>query len=282
MRGAMHQNSGRRKRCAGRRRRWSEWGVGCPWRPTAGDGSGRCLDGGGPVGDGEPCGGFTLVELLIVVIVLVLLVSIVLPSLRAARRNARRTVCGCQLREVGRGLDMYAQGHNDWYPTAEMPLRAEPGGWNWWQNAAFLEVLGVEPNPQGRSVLTCPSDREPDRCVGGSAKECWASYAANTSAFGMRRGRSKQGRKRSQVQFPAKALAFCDALGQPDAPHVVGWQGCVAHNFAFRHGPQCTVVHADTHVNWIRRERVPLNGPFLWTEPFWGNVPVFDGECPGF
>ena len=63
--------------------------------------------------------------------------------------------------------------------------------------------------------------------------------------------------------------------GGREDPPVVGWQGCVSKNFAFRHDKRCTVVYVDTHVNWIREEDVPL-GQEAWKEPFWGNLPVFD------
>ena len=224
---------------------------------------------------GRRQGGFTLIELLVVVSILSLLVAILLPSLAGARRNTRRTLCACQLREVGRGLELYAESQQGKYPTAES-FQGKPGAANWWENAVFLEVLGQRPMPQGRSILTCPEDRTPNLCADGSPKDCWASYAANTSSFGVWRGRSKRGRKRSQIQFPAQAMAFCDALGYPQAPHVAGWQPCTSGNFSFRHSERCTVVYVDTHVGWVRAEEVPLQGDFLWKRPFWGNLPVFD------
>ncbi|MGB2987961.1 MAG: type II secretion system protein [Phycisphaerae bacterium] len=231
------------------------------------------------------CRGFTLIELLTVLTIMGMLIAIFLPGLRGARRNAHRMLCAYHLRGVGRGLDLYAETYNDWYPTAESscagtpsaiaPSAGKPSPQNWWENNAFLELLDLTPNPQGRSILTCPADREPDLYVDGSVKGCWVSYGANTSAFGMRRGRSKRPRHRSQVQFPAKAMGFCDVRSPRNAPHAVGWQGCVVRNFAFRHNEHCAVVYVDTHVDWIRPEDVPL-GNRAWEDPFWGNIPCFD------
>ena len=212
--------------------------------------------------------------------IVALLLAVLMPSLSAARANARRTLCGCQLREIGRALDLYAEIHHDRYPTAEAP-HGMSGPQNWWENAAFLEILGQRPKPQQRSVLTCPADGEPNRCTDGSLKDCWSSYAANASAFGMRRGRSKRGRRRSQIRFPVRAMAFCDAFSVPDSPHVVGWQGCICANFGFPHGGRSTVVYADTHVDWLRPADVPLKCESLWEKPFWGNIPVFDTPCDG-
>ncbi len=218
--------------------------------------------------------GFTLVELLVVVSLLGVLMAILLPGLKSAREDARSALCACQLREVGRALEIYAQTHEDRYPTAEAP-RNKAGAANWWENPAFLGILKLTPKPQGRSLLTCPSDRDPGRCLDQSPKDCWASYGANASAFGMQRGGSKRGRQKSQMQFPAQALAFCDVLGARSAPHVVGWQRCIDKNFAFRHRERCTIVYVDTHMGWIREDDVP-DDTDAWEDPFWGNVPCLD------
>ena len=55
--------------------------------------------------------GFTLVELLVVVGIVSLLMAILLPALGAAREQARRTVCGSNLRQIHHAVHMYAQDH---------------------------------------------------------------------------------------------------------------------------------------------------------------------------
>jgi prepilin-type N-terminal cleavage/methylation domain-containing protein/prepilin-type processing-associated H-X9-DG protein len=50
---------------------------------------------------------FTLIELLVVVAIISLLVSILLPSLSAARENARRLKCSTNLRSIGQASQIY-------------------------------------------------------------------------------------------------------------------------------------------------------------------------------
>ncbi len=226
--------------------------------------------------------GFTLMELLVVVAVIALLLSILLPALNAAREISKRTVCGCNLRQIGMALDLYADQQDGWYPTAEKGPRGdvdEPNELNWWQNAAFLSILGLRPNPQGESVVTCPSDREPDQCVDRHSqakrpKGCWASYAANTACFGMRRLGAKRGRRRGQVTRPAEALGFCDAFRDEHAPHVIGWQGCVSQNMSRRHNDQAQLVYLDAHVGLFDPNDLPM-GPDAWKDFFWANDPCY-------
>ncbi|MCC7290623.1 MAG: prepilin-type N-terminal cleavage/methylation domain-containing protein [Phycisphaerales bacterium] len=52
--------------------------------------------------------GFTLIELLVVIAIIGLLISILLPSLQAARRTSRTLRCGTNLRQIGIGWTIYA------------------------------------------------------------------------------------------------------------------------------------------------------------------------------
>jgi len=65
---------------------------------------------------GPHTGGFTLIELLVVVAIIALLMSILLPSLKKAREQAKRTVCASNLHQIGVGLKMYASDHKHIFP----------------------------------------------------------------------------------------------------------------------------------------------------------------------
>jgi len=61
--------------------------------------------------------GFTLIELLVVVAIIALLISILLPSLARARKQAKRSVCASNLHQIGLAMPAYLQDNDDWYPA---------------------------------------------------------------------------------------------------------------------------------------------------------------------
>ncbi len=65
---------------------------------------------------GQGAAGFTLIEVLVVVAIIALLVAILLPSLAAARAQARSTTCQSNLHQAGLALTMYANESRDFIP----------------------------------------------------------------------------------------------------------------------------------------------------------------------
>lgn len=108
-------------------------------------------------------GGFTLLELLIVVAIISLLLSILLPALGTARRQARAAVCLTNQRTIAQALRLYAQENKGLLPgvDGQDPHQA------WWYKVSACLDERVPPNvfecrqermPQ---VLFCPIRRPP-------------------------------------------------------------------------------------------------------------------------
>ena len=66
--------------------------------------------------------GFTLIELLVVVAIIAVLISILLPSLAGARKQAKQVICNTHLREMGHAAFYYAQDNKDTIVRAEVDL----------------------------------------------------------------------------------------------------------------------------------------------------------------
>lgn len=74
--------------------------------------------------------GFTLVELLVVVSIIALLISILLPSLRKARDQAKSVKCAANVRQVGQSVSIYLAESNSFYPPSYVYPRDPQGSWS--------------------------------------------------------------------------------------------------------------------------------------------------------
>lgn len=71
---------------------------------------------------------FTLIELMIVVAIIALLISVLLPSLAAAREQARIVKCSAQLRQIGTAAQFYVVDNAGWLPGDYWPSEHDGAG----------------------------------------------------------------------------------------------------------------------------------------------------------
>ena len=64
-------------------------------------------------------GGFSMVELLVVVAVVGMLAAVLLPSLEAARDQSRTVVCAARLQQWGQAFACYANENNGFWPHCD-------------------------------------------------------------------------------------------------------------------------------------------------------------------
>ena len=87
--------------------------------------------------------GFTLVELLVVVSIIALLISILLPSLRSARDQAKQAKCLAHMRGTGQAVSVFAADHNNRFQitTDEVGLDLADAGRNRYEYGLGSELL---------------------------------------------------------------------------------------------------------------------------------------------
>lgn len=119
--------------------------------------------------------GFTLIELLVVISIIALLVSILMPSLGRARKQARAVVCQANLRQWGLVMSLYTLDNNDRFHEG----RDSGQDINW--------MVLWEPYYDEPKLKLCPEASEPKDPLGlvstqkyGDAKHAWGKFSGTT------------------------------------------------------------------------------------------------------
>jgi prepilin-type N-terminal cleavage/methylation domain-containing protein len=231
---------------------------------------------------------FTLIELLVVIAIIAILAAILFPVFAQAREKARQTMCVSNMKQIGLGVQMYAQDYDEKMPYNYGYLWDEkgkqiPGTLLWWQDL-------VRPYVKNEQVYTCPSasphTQESTWRPPGMPNPLIRDYIANAAATAANRGYWPPGSKfegrvgpftnnwnndsisLARIEDPSGTIAIIDGYRsdeiwainqsdcwkptpQPPADATNRWPGFVAK----RHNDGFTAAYEDGHARWMKESR---------------------------
>jgi len=134
--------------------------------------------------------GFTIVELLVVIVIIGILAGLLLPAVQQAREAARRMTCSSHLRQIGLALHSYDQTYGRLPPTI---LPSGASGWvsllpyiernalysQWDFGKKLTDAPNTELRKKTPDVWRCPSMVLPDT---NGERQGFSSYAFSTGS----------------------------------------------------------------------------------------------------
>jgi len=218
--------------------------------------------------------GFTLLELLVVIVIIMVLASLLLPAVMRSKEYARRVVCASNLRQVGYGCHLYAQDWHTYFPwhypaiaTDLKQLSDASGNFNTGLGLLYPKYLD---NPR---VYFCPSEKQytfeeyfPN---GSTYYGNYDFYGSKMSGGGPTYEREKSTRNEGKALAADVEVSWGTTFIQPPATDP-------SRLTAVHRGEGHNVLHIGGDVCWYSIDKTRDKITVFWggpgAEPYWAAV----------
>jgi prepilin-type N-terminal cleavage/methylation domain-containing protein/prepilin-type processing-associated H-X9-DG protein len=218
--------------------------------------------------------GFTLVELLTVIVIIAILIALLFPVLTGAMERGNQSRCLSNLKQWGAAMTTYLSDRGGVFPgEGALGSQIQVGNTNAWFNvlAPYLGEVSLEqravnfskkqPRPRDGSIYTCPTANEKDLAEYVAANGAMDDYADPYMSYsynlwidhGNRRSENPGSStgfgtllRLSQILKPAKFVVFGEVNNEAG--------NCISYFLAYRHArDSVNLCFADGHAgNYLK------------------------------
>jgi prepilin-type N-terminal cleavage/methylation domain-containing protein/prepilin-type processing-associated H-X9-DG protein len=214
------------------------------------------------------CGGFTLIELLVVIAIIAILAGMLLPALARAKNKAKAISCVSNLRQIGLGMNMYAEDMNGYLPGA-----AHSSLSNSWIFSLTPYVANVD------KIRICLADKKGEERLQNRGTSYIMNEYTSTPAldpFGNPNPGEPTWNKLSSIPHPSDTILVFEISDQSgtgtgqDHTHsrnwLNGWNSVLTDIQPDRHRTIANYLFADWHVSALKpaplRKRIEAGDNF--------------------